>query len=106
MKVRLADGSECDDRRINNASNGTLKVWHFIASQIVLFIAVVSFSGMFINNLKAEIKDYAYPKLAGEFLQKAITDLTSTVKESNELLTQLRIDIAGGKSKSEIKKGG
>ena len=71
-----------------------LKAWHFVASQVILFIAVLTFMGSFGAWAFTEMKDSFYPNTKGLQLESSIGQLNSNIEKQNAILIDLRLYIA------------
>lgn len=82
----------------NNQSVIVFKTWHFVASQIFLFIAL--FTTM--NTITANFDKKYYPNNKGEALETTVKGLDTTMKELNKTLVDLRVMFAEQKGRTEI----
>ena len=57
----------------NGNGNAVISVWHFLGSQILLFIAVVTLGRLFLLDLD----DKYYSKTRGDMLEQSLIKLTS-----------------------------
>lgn len=75
--------------------NGLLKVWHFIISQIILFITLLGFMAGFGSWALTQLQLNFYPNSKGIQLEKTMDSLNSNIEKQNIILTDLRLFIAG-----------
>ena len=79
---------------IHHIDAGLLKVWHFVVSQIILFITLLAFIGGFGNWVLTNLQKNFYPSEKGVLLEDSIKRLNNNIEVQNAILTDLRIFIA------------
>ena len=81
-------------RYIQVREEGILKVWHFLVSQVVLFITLLVFMGGFGSWTLNQLQSNFYPSSKGKQLEDSILKLNNNIENQNLILTDLRIFIA------------
>ena len=81
-----------------NQSVIIFKTWHFVVSQVLLFIALFGAINAVTNNFD---KKY-YPKEKGIALEQSVNSLDSTLKELNKTLVDLRVMFAKEEGRKEV----
>lgn len=81
-------------RKFLTVEKGVLKVWHFIVSQIILFITIMGFMFSFGSWSLSQLQRNFYSKSSGEQLEKMVEKLNNNLERQNDILTDLRIYIA------------
>ena len=93
----LYEGPEQRMNELNHQSSSdlpTVRVWHFIASQIVLFISIATFAFVFGSWTIGQLQTNFYPTAKGTLLENAVDKLNVNLEKQNTILTELRIFIA------------
>lgn len=90
--IKTAD--YCGDDRRANSGNGVVKVWQFVAAQVILFIALLSFGNGFVSSLKAEIINVSYPKERGFAIEQSILEIKATLLRIDKIVGDLRVLLA------------
>lgn len=87
-------GYEGPERRKSVESAHVLKVWHFVVSQIGLFVMLLGFMFGFSTWGLAQLQQNFYPASKGLQLEESLARLNESLDQQNLILTDLRLFIA------------